>query len=218
MRTSFSLVALLMLSWTGVSCASSTGVVALSSEPSAAPPAVAPAAAAASVGAAAPAFSLSDQSGKKVSLSDYSGSVVVLEWINPDCPFVQRHAKAKTMATLAQKYGDKGIVWLGINSTNYMNADTNRKWVDDNSLPYAVLDDRAGEVGRSYGARTTPHMFIIDKSGTLVYQGAIDDDPQGTKGGSALNYVDAALAEVLAGKAVSAPQTKAYGCSVKYAK
>jgi peroxiredoxin len=221
MRTTFSIVALLMLMWTGVSCASSTGVVALSSEPTAAPASAAPATTAAttaSVGAAAPTFSLTDHSGKKVSLADYSGSVVVLEWINPDCPFVQRHARAKTMASLAQKYGDKGVVWLGINSTNYMNAETNRKWAEDNKLPYAVLDDHAGEVGRAYGARTTPHMFIIDTSGTLVYQGAIDDDQPGSKGASAMNYVDAALSEVLAGKPVSAPQTKAYGCSVKYAK
>ena len=215
MRTSVSIVALLMLSWTGVSCASSTGVAAPSTEPTVTPGA---AVAVASVGAAAPAFSLTDQGGNKVSLGDFSGKVVVLEWINPDCPFVQRHARAKTMLSLAQKYGEKGVVWLGINSTNYMNADTNRKWVEDNHLPYAVLDDHAGDVGRAYAARTTPHMFIIDKSGTLVYQGAIDDDQAGSKGSAAANYVDAALAEVLAGKPVSAPQTKPYGCSVKYAK
>jgi peroxiredoxin len=218
MRTSFSLVALLMMSWTGVSCASSTGVVALSTESTSAPAAPAAAAVAASIGAAAPSFSLTDQSGKKVSLADYTGSVVVLEWINPDCPFVQRHARAKTMLSLAQKYGEQGVVWLGINSTNYMNADANRKWAEDNKLPYAVLDDHAGDVGRAYAARTTPHMFVIDKSGTLVYEGAIDDDQAGTKGAAAVNYVDAALSEVLAGKAVSASRTKPYGCSVKYAK
>jgi peroxiredoxin len=216
MRSSLSLVVLAALSLAGVSCASAAGDAA----PPADPPSAAPstAAAVAAVGAAAPAFSLADQSGRKVSLADFAGSVVVLEWINPDCPFVQRHAKAKTMSTLAAKYKDQGVVWLGVNSTHYMDAQANRKWADDNSLGYIVLDDRTGEVGRSYGARTTPHMFVIDKSGTLVYQGAIDDDQSGSKGSAAANYVDAALSEVLAGTPVSAPQTKPYGCSVKYAK
>jgi peroxiredoxin len=214
MRTSFSLFAFFALAWSGVSCASSTGVAAPSAGavPSASAPMVA------SVGSAAPAFTLEDQSGKKVSLSDYTGSIVVLEWINPDCPFVQRHAQAKTMATLAEKYKGQGVVWLGINSTSYLNAEANRKWIADKGLSYAVLDDHAGEVGRAYSARTTPHMFVIDKSGILVYQGAIDDDQAGAKGASALNYVDAALTEVLAGKAVSASQTKPYGCAVKYAR
>jgi peroxiredoxin len=210
MRSAFSLFALLALSWAGVSCVSSTGAAALSVEPASV--------GTASVGAAAPGFTLTDQTGKAINLADYSGSVVVLEWINPDCPFVQRHAQAKTMATLAKKFGDQGVVWLGINSTNYMNGDSNRKWVEANGLPYAVLDDHSGEVGRAYAARTTPHMFVIDKNGTLAYQGAIDDDQSGAKGGAAANYVDAALSDLLAGKPVRTPQTKPYGCSVKYAK
>jgi peroxiredoxin len=170
------------------------------------------------VGAPAPAFSLTDQSGQKVSLADYSGRIIVLEWINPDCPFVQRHAQARTMANLANKFGEQGVVWLGINSTHYMKNDANQKWIEASSLPYVVLDDHAGEVGRAYGAKTTPHMYIIDKSGVLAYQGAIDDDQAGTKGAAAVNYVATALSELIAGKAVSVPQTKPYGCSVKYAK
>lgn len=173
----------------------------------------------ASVGAAAPAFSLEDQTGKKVSLSDFSGKkIVVLEWINPDCPYVQRHYKAGTMKSLAQKYKDKGVIWLAINTTHYMNKETNHKWIADYQLPYQILDDHEGTVGRLYGAKTTPHMFIIDKSGKLVYQGAIDDDPRGNKGENKVNYVAKALDELLAGKPISMPQTKPYGCSVKFAK
>ncbi|MCS6803576.1 MAG: thioredoxin family protein [Acidobacteriota bacterium] len=173
----------------------------------------------ASVGAAAPAFSLEDQTGKKVSLSDFSGKkIVVLEWINPDCPYVQRHYKAGTMKSLAQKYKDKGVIWLAINTTHYMNKETNQKWIADYQLPYQILDDHEGTVGRLYGAKTTPHMFIIDKSGKVVYQGAIDDDPRGNKGENKVNYVAKALDELLAGKPISMPQTKPYGCSVKFAK
>lgn len=173
----------------------------------------------ASVGVAAPGFSLEDQTGKKVSLSDFSGKkIVVLEWINPDCPYVQRHYKAATMKSLAEKYKDKGVVWLAINTTHYMNKETNQKWITDYQLPYQILDDHEGTVGRLYGAKTTPHMFIIDKSGKLVYQGAIDDDPRGNKGENKVNYVAKALDELLAGKPISMPETKPYGCSVKYAK
>lgn len=173
----------------------------------------------ASVGVAAPGFSLEDQTGKKVSLSDFSGKkIVVLEWINPDCPYVQRHYKAATMKSLAEKYKDKGVVWLAINTTHYMNKETNQKWITDYQLPYQILDDHEGTVGRLYGAKTTPHMFIIDKSGKLVYQGAIDDDPRGNKGENKVNYVAKALDELLAGKPISMSETKPYGCSVKYAK
>jgi peroxiredoxin len=144
-----------------------------------------------------------------VKLSDFAGKVVVLEWINPDCPFVKRHADAGTMRSLAQKYQGR-VVWIGINSTNYMDSAANAKWIADRSLPYAVLDDHTGAVGHAYNAKTTPHMYVIDTTGKLVYGG--------TKGASAVNYVDAALAEVTAGKPVSLAETKPYGCSVKYAK
>ena len=170
------------------------------------------------VGDTAPDFTLEDTTGSDVSLSDFSGKVVVLEWLNPDCPFVQRHYKAGTMKSLATRYGDRGVVWLTINSTNYMDAAANAKFKDANGLPYPILVDQDGRVGHLYGAATTPHMYVIDGTGTIVYIGAIDDDPRGTKTGSVTNYVAAALDEVVAGKSVSTAETKPYGCSVKYKK
>jgi peroxiredoxin len=171
-----------------------------------------------SVGDTAPAFTLTDTAGNQVSLSDFEDKIVVLEWLNPDCPFVQRHYKAGTMKNLATKYADDGVVWLTINSTNYMDAAANAKFKSDNDLPYTILVDQSGEVGHLYGAMTTPHMYIIDQSGTLAYIGAIDDDPRGNKGEPAVNYVAVALDEVLAGKSVTTAETKPYGCSVKYKK
>ena len=172
-----------------------------------------------SVGDAASDFTLEDTTGSDVSLSDFSGKVVVLEWLNPDCPFVQRHYKAGTMKQLAAEYGEKGVVWLTINSTHYMDAAANAKFKADQELPYPILVDQSGEVGHLYGAATTPHMYIIDGDGRLVYIGAIDDDPRGSKGTAhRTNYVDAALGEVLAGKPVTTAETKPYGCSVKYKK
>jgi len=172
----------------------------------------------AAVGSPAPDFTLTDTAGNQVSLSDYSEQVVVLEWLNPDCPFVQRHYSAGTMKNLAAQYGALGVVWLTINSTNYMDAAANAAFKEANGLPYAILIDQSGEVGHLYGAATTPHMYVIDGSGTLVYIGAIDDDPRGTNDGPDTNYVAAALDETLAGNAVTTAETKPYGCSVKYKK
>lgn len=169
-----------------------------------------------SVGDTAPAFTLTDTEGNEVSLGDFEGKIVVLEWLNPDCPFVQRHYKAGTMKDLATKYDGEGVVWLTINSTNYMDAAANAKFKADNGLPYAILVDQSGDVGHLYDAKTTPHMYIIDGTGSLVYIGAIDDDPRGNKGEPAVNYVAVALDEVLAGNAVTTAETKPYGCSVKY--
>ncbi len=171
----------------------------------------------AAVGAAAPDFTLMDTSGNEVSLSDFEGQVVVLEWLNPDCPFVQRHYKAGTMKSLATKYGAQDVVWLTINSTNYMDAAANAEFKAANDLPYPILVDQSGDVGHLYGAATTPHMYVIDGSGKLVYAGAIDDDPRGSSD-SPTNYVAAALDEVLAGEVVTTAETKPYGCSVKYKK
>ncbi len=171
-----------------------------------------------SVGDAAPAFTLADTVGNEVSLSDFEGKIVVLEWLNPDCPFVQRHYKAGTMKNLATKYDGEGVVWLTINSTNYMDGAANAKFKAENDLPYTILVDQSGEVGHLYDAKTTPHMYIIDGTGTLIYIGAIDDDPRGNKGEPAVNYVAVALDEVLAGSAVTTAETKPYGCSVKYKK
>jgi peroxiredoxin len=170
------------------------------------------------VGQAAPDFTLTDTAGNSVGLSDYAGKVVVLEWLNPDCPYVKRHYKTGTMKKLATTYGARGVVWLTINTTNYMDAAANAEFKKDNDLPYPILVDQSGEVGHLYGAATTPHMYIIDGNGTLVYMGAIDDDPRGDRGDGATNYVAAALDQVLAGNAVSTPETKPYGCSVKYKK
>jgi len=171
-----------------------------------------------SVGDTAPDFSLADTEGKEVSLSDFEGKIVVLEWLNPDCPFVQRHYKAGTMKKLATEYAADGVVWLTINSTHYMDAAANAQFKAANDLPYTILVDQSGEVGHLYGAVTTPHMYVIDAQGTLVYIGAIDDDPRGSKGEAAVNYVAMALDETVAGDAVTTAETKPYGCSVKYKK
>ena len=172
----------------------------------------------ATVGQAAPGFTLKDQDGAEVDLAKLRGKIVVLEWTNPDCPFAQRHAEAKTMSTLADRYRGKGVVWLGVDSTSYLDATRDRTWRSEHKLPYPVLDDHKGTVGTAYGAKTTPHMFVIDGSGTVVYAGAIDDDATGDKGKQARNYVAEALDEVTAGQPVKLAETKPYGCSVKYAK
>lgn len=172
----------------------------------------------ATVGSKAPAFSLQDQDGKAVKLEDFKGKVVVLEWVNPDCPFVVRHAKAGTMRDLATRYADRGVVWLGVNSTHYMDAAGSAKFRTESSLPYPILVDASGDVGRAYGAKTTPHMYIVDREGAVVYAGGIDDDPRGDKGKGATNHVAAALDQLLAGKPVAVSSTTPYGCSVKYAK
>ncbi|MGQ0794040.1 MAG: redoxin domain-containing protein [Deltaproteobacteria bacterium] len=166
-------------------------------------------------GAPASDFELLDQNGKTVKLSDYDGKIVVLEWTNPDCPFVQRHYKSKTMTTLAEKYG-KDVAWLAVNSTRYMDVNDNKNWAASYGVAYPILDDHAGNVGKRYSAQTTPHLFILDKSRKVVYEGAIDDDPSGSSK-APLNYVDRALGEVASGRAVLVSETKPYGCSVKYA-
>jgi peroxiredoxin len=174
--------------------------------------------ASATVGQPAPGFTLKDQDGTEVDLAKLHGKVVVLEWTNPDCPFAQRHAEAKTMSTLADRYRGKGVVWLGVDSTSYLDAARDRTWRSEHNLPYPVLDDHKGTVGTAYGAKTTPHMFVIDSSGTVVYEGAIDDDATGDKGKQARNYVAEALDDVTTGQPVKLAETKPYGCSVKYAK
>lgn len=168
------------------------------------------------IGAPAPDFTLEDQDGKKVSLSDFSGKIVVLEWFNFDCPFVQRHHKAGTMAKLAEKYEGKDVVWLGINSTHYATQADNKKYQKEWNLGYPILADNSGKVGKMYDAKTTPHMYIIDNNGKLVYNGGIDDDPQG-ESETASNYVETALNELVADTPVKVAESKPYGCSVKYA-
>ena len=164
------------------------------------------------------AFTLKDQTGKEVRLSDFAGKIVVLEWLNPECPFVQAHYKAGTMVGLAKKYADKGVVWLGVNSTKTATAASNKVFVDDYSLPYPILDDHEGTVGRLFGAKTTPHLFVLDTKGQIAYQGAIDNSPMGKteSGVDKVNYVDQAVAELLKDSPVTVVKTDPYGCSVKY--
>jgi peroxiredoxin len=169
------------------------------------------------IGDKAPQFSLTNYDGKQVNLSDYKGKIVVLEWFNYECPFVKYHYEKATMANLAAKYKAQDVVWLAINSTSHLKPEENNAWAEKYKLGYPILDDRPGTVGRAYGALTTPHIYIIDKEGKIVYNGAIDDSPMGRKKEDAVNYVDKALSELLAGKAVSTPQTEPYGCTVKYA-
>jgi len=165
----------------------------------------------------APAFTLKSFDGKEISLADCKGKIVVLEWINVQCPFVRYHyEQAGTMKRLADKYKDKGVVWLAIDSTSGVTDEQVKEFIAKHNITYPVLDDRAGKVGRAYGAKTTPHMFIIDKQGQIVYNGAIDNAPMGKSEGPAVNYVDKALSELLAGKSVSISNSKPYGCSVKY--
>ncbi len=171
----------------------------------------------AAVGKPAPSFTLKDQTGAAVSLKDFKGKIVVLEWMNPTCPFCVRHLERKTSANIATAYKDKGVVVLGMNSTSTQGAAECAKMVADYSLPFQVLVDQKGKVGMAYGAKTTPHMYVIDAKGVLVYRGAIDADKGGEEA-SPKNYVAQALDELLAGKPVSEPDTQPYGCSVKYKK
>ena len=180
--------------------------------------------AAAVVGQPAPAFSAVDTAGKTVSLADFRGRTVVLEWVNPGCPYVRKHYDSANMPATQKDAVAKGAVWLSINSTHagasdYMAPAALAGWMKDKGAsPTATLMDADGRVGRAYGARTTPHMYVIDPKGTLAYVGAIDSKPTANPADikTATNYVSQALAEVLAGKPVSQPVTQAYGCSVKY--
>jgi peroxiredoxin len=178
----------------------------------------------ASVGQAAPAFSVSDATGKAVSLADFKGKTVVLEWVNPECPYVRKHYDSANMQATQKAATAQGVVWLSVNSTHASHYDFKKPaemqaWTQkQGAAPTATLMDGEGKIGRAYGARTTPHMYVVDPKGTLVYAGGIDDRPSSNPADvkTAKNYVNAALADVLAGKAVAQAVTRAYGCSVKY--
>ncbi|MFM8982730.1 MAG: thioredoxin family protein [Spartobacteria bacterium] len=178
-----------------------------------------------SVGQPAPDFTLTDCSGKKVSLSDYKGKVVVLEWVNHGCPFVAKHYGSGNMQKLQADATAKGVVWLSICSSapgkqgHATPAVARKKCAETQSAATAYLLDESGEVGKTYSAKVTPEMYVIDANGVLVYHGAIDDKKSTNPGdiAGAKNYVAAALDELLAGKPVITPKTDAYGCSVKYA-
>ncbi len=176
------------------------------------------------VGQAAPDFSLTDTAGKTVRLSDFKGKHVVLEWTNPGCPFVRKHYDPSNMQALQKEAGGKGVVWLAVNSTadshpDYLAPSQMGRWMSQQkAAPAATLMDEEGSVGKSYGARTTPHMYIVNPQGMLIYAGGIDSiasaRPDDIK--TATNYVRAGLAESLAGKPLSTPASRPYGCSVKY--
>lgn len=186
--------------------------------------AAAAAGAVAVVGQPAPAFSATDTRGKPVALADFKGRTVVLEWVNPDCPFVRKHYDSANMQGTQKDATGKGVVWLAVNSTRTDHPDYKAPavladWMKaSGGAPTTTLIDADGKVGRAYGARTTPHMYVVDAAGTLVYAGAIDDkrsaNPADVK--TATNHVKAALADTLAGKPVRVAATQPYGCSVKY--
>jgi peroxiredoxin len=179
-----------------------------------------PALAGATVGDPAPAFTLKGVDGQTHSLADYKGKVVVLEWINPNCPVSNRHAREKTMTELAKQHGD--VVWLGINSTSpssgdFMKPAEHMTYDKTYGITYPVLYDESGQVGHAYGAKTTPHMFIVGTDGKIAYNGAIDDDPPGRKAkADRLNYVGHGLDAEKKGASPDPASTKPYGCSVKY--
>ncbi|MDB6170619.1 MAG: thioredoxin family protein [Verrucomicrobia bacterium] len=176
------------------------------------------------VGQPAPEFSLRDVSGNVQRLSDYRGKTVVLEWVNPECPFVLKHYGSANIPNLQRAATADGVIWLTINSAHpggegdYTPAQM-AAWMEKmHGAPTAYLRDQEGKVGRLYAAKTTPHLFVITGDGTLVYDGAIDSIRSAKVGdiARATNYVSAALASVKAGKPVEKPNSQPYGCSVKY--
>jgi len=182
--------------------------------------------AAAALGAPAPQFELKDLDGKTVKLSDFRGKTVVLEWFNPECPYVKASHTRGSLVDAARRHAKDGVAWLAINSNApgkqgsgvQANKDAAMTW----KLEHPVLLDEKGTAGKAYGATNTPHMFVINKAGELVYRGAIDNSPDGEgespTGGKLVKHVDAALEDLAAGRPVKTSDTKEYGCSVKYGK
>ena len=176
------------------------------------------------VGATAPDISAIDSKGKTQTLSQYKGKYVVLEWFNPECPFVKKHYGSGNMQKLQEEFTGKGVVWLTIDSNapglegNLTAEQANAKIAEWKAHSSALLLDPDGKAGRTYGAKNTPHMFVINPEGKIVYEGAIDSkaSPNPSDIASSTNYVKVALDESLAGKTVSNANTKPYGCSVKY--
>jgi peroxiredoxin len=175
------------------------------------------------LGAAAPDFELPDLDGKKVKLSDYRGKVVVLEWFNPECPFVKQSHEEGSLKTMAERSVADGVVWLAIDSNALgkqgSDVETIRAGIQRFGMKHPVLLDPEGKVGRMYGATRTPHMYVIDAAGVLVYRGAIDDTSGGDvdQGQKVTNFVADAITDVKASQPVRTADTKAWGCTVKYA-
>jgi len=179
--------------------------------------------AAAEIGKPAPDFTGTDINSKTVHLSDYKGKIVVLESYNQDCPFCHHHFETGAMQELQKEMTGKGVIWLMVNSVGPHNSShrtpeqAQAEWKEQKINATAWLDDSSGTIGRLYGMKTTPHMFVIDKSGTLVYDGAIDDQPDPFHDPrKAHNYVRDAVDKTLAGEKVTVSQSKPYGCAVKY--
>lgn len=177
------------------------------------------------VGKEAPDFELRDLDGKQVRLRDFRGKVVVLEWFNPGCPFVRASHTKGSLVDLAARLEKKGVVYLAINSNapgkQGHGVEVNRAEARQWGMKHPILLDESGQVGRAYGATNTPHGYVIDAKGTLVYRGAVDNSPDGEgespEGGSLVRYLEDAVVSTLGGQPVRVPETKAYGCSVKYA-
>ena len=176
------------------------------------------------IGAPAPGFTLPDTRGASHGLADYAGKIVVLEWTNPDCPFIKKHYGAKNMQALQEKFIAQGVIWLTVSSSapgkqgHYSAADWAPILAEQGSAATALLLDSDGQVGLAYGAKTTPHLFVIDAGGNLAYAGAIDDQPSTDAADipGARSYIAEALEALLAGTPVPLAQTTPYGCSVKY--
>ena len=179
---------------------------------------------AAEVGSPAPDFTLQDLQGKTVRLADLRGKVVVLEWFNPGCPFVRAAHTRGILVGDAARHARDGVVWLAVNSAapgkQGYGEDANRTAAQAFRMAYPVLLDPTGQVGRAYGATNTPGMMVVDREGRLAYRGAIDNSPDGERqapqGGALVDYVSAALEDLAAGRPVRTPETRQYGCSVKY--
>jgi peroxiredoxin len=169
------------------------------------------AAAVAALGEAAPDFTLKDAYGKEFKLSEFKDKIVVLEWLNQDCPVSRGAHQKKVMQDTYKKYADKGVVWLGVCSTAGEKPERDRVYAAAQGLAYPILHDTDGKVGHTFQAKTTPHMFVIDKTGKLAYSGAIDDRKD-------KNYVAVAVDELLEDKPVTTSKTEPYGCGVKYGK
>jgi peroxiredoxin len=176
------------------------------------------------VGSAAPDFSITDSKGKTQSVSQYKGKYVVLEWFNPECPFVKKHYGSGNMQKLQEEFTGKGVVWLSVDSSapgkegNLSPVEAEKKMTEWKTHSTALLLDQDGKAAQAYAAKNTPHMFIINPEGKIIYEGAIDSkaSPNPADIPSSTNYVRVALDEALAGKTVSNPTTRPYGCSVKY--
>ncbi len=176
------------------------------------------------VGSAAPDFSLADAKGKTHSVSEYKGKFVVLEWFNPECPFVKKHYSTGNMQKLQEEFAGKGVVWMSIDSSapgkegNLTPEAASKQITDWKMNSTTLLLDPEGKAGQAYGAKNTPHMFVVNPEGKIIYEGAIDSKASANVAdlAGATNYVKAALDEAMAGKPVTNANTKPYGCSVKY--